>query len=105
MQAVVQVGSTQYLVKPGQRISVDRMTTSSQEQVHLDRVLLVVTDDNSVHLGTPTLAHASVVAKVIDHLRGPKLRIGKFKAKSRYRKTTGFRSDLTQLEIVDIRVK
>jgi len=54
-----------------------------------------------LELGTPTLS-SKIKATVIDHLKGDKIRVARFKAKSRYRKVKGFRAQLTKIKILKI---
>jgi large subunit ribosomal protein L21 len=102
MQAVVKIGASQFLVSPNKDIVVDRLSSNPDSEVTFSDVLLVI-DGENVKVGNPHLAKYQVVAKVVSHPKGPKIRVGKFKAKSRYRKTRGFRSSLTKLHVIDIR--
>lgn len=98
MQAVVQIGNSQYLVSPGDEILVDH----NQD---VDRVLMTI-DGDKVQIGQPEVQGVKIVTKVIDDLvKGEKIRVFKFKAKSRYRKTRGFRAQLTRVKIESIKDK
>ena len=73
-----------------------------KEKDTIDLETLAVFDDKgSIELGTPFLA-SKTTATVIEHMKGEKLRIAKFKAKVRYRRVTGFRSRLTKIQITKI---
>lgn len=100
MQAVIKSGSSQYLVTEGQEITVNKLP-GSDNSVSFNEVLLF-TDGKTTLVGTPFLSGYSVSAQVIGQEQGDKVRVFKFKAKSRYRKTTGFRAQLTRLKIVSI---
>ena len=100
MKAAIKIGSSQYLVSSGQELTVDRIASDTKKLV-FDQVLLVI-DDKQVQIGKPFLSQAKVTAEVIDQVKGPKIRVSKFKAKSRYRKTIGFRASQTKLKILDI---
>jgi large subunit ribosomal protein L21 len=95
--AIISVGGKQYRVREGQRLLVDRLGTAEGKTFTPD-VLLVGGN------GKPDLSPKAglVTARVVGHVRGPKIRIGKYKPKSGYRRHTGFRSSLSQIEIESI---
>jgi large subunit ribosomal protein L21 len=90
--AVIKVGGKQYRVGVGERLLVDRLKTEPGA-TFTPEVLLADGDLDS---------QAAVTALVVDHVKGPKIRIGKYKAKSGYKKHTGFRASLTQIQIESI---
>jgi large subunit ribosomal protein L21 len=100
MQAVIKAGASQFLVSEGQEILVNKMSDAGST-VNFNEVLLFI-DGKDTQVGTPFLEGYSVAAQVVGQEKGEKVRVFKFKAKSRYRKTTGFRSQLTRLKIVSI---
>jgi large subunit ribosomal protein L21 len=100
MFAVVKIGSSQYLINPGQELLVD-FQGKSGSKLTFDQVLLLV-DDQVVTIGKPLVPGVVVEADVIDHPKGEKIRIGKFKAKSRYRKVRGFRPTYTRIKVTNI---
>src|SRR5262245_49551395 len=93
--AVIKVGGKQYRVEEGERLLVDRLATEAGKTFTPD-VLLADGDLDS---------KAVVTAKVLDHVKGEKIRIGKYRPKSGYRKHTGFRASLTRIEIESIGAK
>ena len=94
--AIISVGGKQYRVREGERLVVDRLKTDEGKTFHPD-VLFLGGD------GESTLAPKSqVTAKVVGHVLGDKVRIGKRRAKTGYRKQTGFRAHLSQIEIQSI---
>jgi large subunit ribosomal protein L21 len=99
--AVVETGSKQYKVAPGQRLNVDKLAGEIDEEVVLEKVLMVV-DGDKVSIGKPTVEGVTVRAKILDQTKGDKIRVFKYKPKKRYRRTTGFRSRLTTLQIESI---
>ena len=101
MFAVVQAGSRQFRVTPGQLLTVDRMAGDVNDEVRLDQVVML-SGDNGVTIGTPGVSGAAVRATIVEHTKGDKLRVFKFKSKKRYRKTMGHRSHLTVLKIEEI---
>ncbi len=101
MLAIVQIGSSQYVVRPDDIIQVDFLG-KNKSQVVFDQVLLVA-DGEQLLVGKPFVTPPMVVnAQVIDHPQGEKIRVGKFKAKSRYHKFIGFRAKYTRLKITDV---
>lgn len=101
--AVVVSGGKQYKVAEGDTIAVDRLNVKANDSYTFDRVLLVV-DEGTKTVGTPTVEGAAVVAKVLGEKRGRKVRVAKFKAKARYRKVIGFKAMLTSLQVEKIEV-
>ena len=101
MYALVETAGKQYRVAVGDRIMVDRLEADVDSEINLDRVLLV-DDGKKVNVGAPTVEGASVQAKVLEHKRGKKVIIFKFRRRQRYRNRRGFRSSLTTLEITGI---
>mgnify|MGYP005859941827 CR=1 FL=1 len=97
MYAIISVGSRQYRVSEGQRLLVDRLPAAEGE-TFTPRVLLVGGD------GGPRLGPdgVTVTARVLGDRRGPKIRIGKYRKRTGYRRHTGFRAALTQIEIESI---
>jgi large subunit ribosomal protein L21 len=102
MQAIIKIGSSQYLVEPNQEIIVNRLDTDSKSLV-FDNVLLAQ-DGDTIKIGQPTVVGASVEAEIIEQTKGPKVRVSKFKAKSRYRKNTGFRPKLTKVKVLSVKI-
>jgi large subunit ribosomal protein L21 len=92
--AIISVGGKQYRVREGERLLVDRVTTE-EGQTFSPTVLLVGGD------GEPRLApkDVPVTARVVAQERGPKIRIGKYRKRTGYRRHTGFRAALTRIEI------
>jgi len=96
--AVVKTGGKQYLVKEGMTITVDQLNLEKGKKTQLDALLKFDEKGRLFELGQPLLKD-KVSAEVIDNVKGDKIRIAKFKAKSRYRKVRGFRARLTILKI------
>ncbi len=99
--AVVKTGGKQYLVKENEQIVVDRLAVKQEEKVELEKLAQFDDDKLSLQLGKPALKE-KLTATVVEHLKGDKIRVAKFKAKVRYRKVRGFRSRLTKIKIVKI---
>lgn len=99
--AIIQLAGKQFQVAEGDQLIVDRLETAEGETITVTDVLLVG-DDKTQTVGTPLVAKASVTLKVTTHQKGKKLRVGKFKAKSRYRKVQGHRQHQTMVDVVKI---
>ncbi len=95
--AIIQVGGKQYRVRAGEKLLVDRLV-HGEGNTFSPRVLLVGGD------GPADLApkEGIVTARVVSDLRGPKIRIGKYKKRTGYKRHNGFRAALTQIEIQSI---
>jgi large subunit ribosomal protein L21 len=101
MYAVVDSGGKQYRVEPGRTLVLDRLDAEAGATVTFDRVLLIG-DEDSVTLGTPTVSGATVRGTVLEHGRGPKVIVFRFRPKAHYRRRTGHRSELTRVRIDEI---
>src|SRR3989338_5954311 len=103
MFAVVQFGSTQYSVREKDEILVDKMGLEEGKNVMVDMVLLYSDDEGEkVKVGAPYLENVKVEMRVMGEERGEKIRVFKMKAKKRYQKTQGYRSDYTRLKVLKI---
>jgi large subunit ribosomal protein L21 len=91
--AIITVGGKQYRVREGERLLVDRLKTDEGKTFN-PRVLLIGGDGK-----TDLTPSTTVTARVLGHTLGDKIRIGKYKKRTGYRKHTGFRASLTQIEI------
>ena len=101
MYAVVKSGGKQYRVAAGKKIKVEKLPADVGSEVVLDQVLLVGSGDG-VKVGTPLVPGASVLAKVLAHGRGEKVRIFKMRRRKHYDKQQGHRQSFTELEIAGI---
>jgi large subunit ribosomal protein L21 len=99
MYAIVKTGGKQYRVEEGQTLLVERLPAEEGAKVALDPLLY---RGEQEILDGADLAKVRVEAKVVEHTRGPKLRIVKFKPKRGYKRRTGHRQDLTRIEITKI---
>lgn len=102
--AIIANGGKQYKVSEGTVLELDRLQVEPGSDYTLDKVLMTV-DGDAVNLGTPYLDNVTVMAKVLDQTKGEKIRVSKFKAKAKYRRTTGFRASLTKVEITSVKSK
>lgn len=100
MYAVIESGGKQYRVAVGDRVKVESLRAEPGAEVQLDNVLLVA-DGDRIDVGSPYTG-ASVGARVVEHGRGPKLRILKFRRRQNSRTHAGHRQNYTELEITSI---
>ncbi|HEV3229879.1 MAG TPA: 50S ribosomal protein L21 [Solirubrobacteraceae bacterium] len=99
MYAIVKTGGKQYRVEEGQTLLVERLPADEGASVKLEPILF--RSDEAV-FDRDGLGKVTVNARVVGHLRGPKLRVFKFKPKRGYRRTNGHRQELTRLEVTSI---
>lgn len=104
MYAVIEDGSHQYRVEVGQKLDVDyRESVQPDEELVFERVLLCRTADG-VHVGQPVVEEARVVARVLEHVKGPKIYVEKFKRRKNYRRRKGHRQRATRVLIERIEI-
>ncbi|HEY8704002.1 MAG TPA: 50S ribosomal protein L21 [Gaiellaceae bacterium] len=94
--AIITLGGKQYRVREGERLLVDKLATD--EGTTFNPRVLLVGGDGTTDLSPTT----TVTARVVGHQLGEKIRIGKYKKRTGYRKHNGYRSRLTQIEIESI---
>jgi large subunit ribosomal protein L21 len=99
MYAIVKTGGKQYRVERGQRLLIERLAVEEGADVVLEPILY--RSDEAV-FDKAGLAEVKVTARVVAHVRGEKLRVFKFKPKRGYKRRTGHRQDLTQIEVTEI---
>src|SRR6266567_378561 len=104
MYAIVKVGGKQLRVEKGDSILVDRMSAGEGDKVELEPLLFRPDGKDDPVFDGAELAKVKVEAVVTGHERGPKVRVLKFKPKKGYKRRSGHRSDLTRLEIKDIKL-
>ena len=102
MYAVLETGSKQYRVSAGDTLKIERLPIEAGKPVTFDRVLLV-NADGKVTVGSPTATGASVVADVVEHIRGDKVVTFKMKRRKGYHKTIGHRQELTVVKVTEIK--
>jgi large subunit ribosomal protein L21 len=99
MYAIVKTGGKQYRVERGQRLLVERLRAEEGADVALQPILYRSEEAVFDKAGLETV---KVTAKVLGHVRGEKLRVFKFKPKRGYKRRTGHRQELTQIEVTEI---
>jgi len=98
MYAVVKTGGKQYKVAPGEKLKIEQIPAHVGAEVVLDQVLMVG-EGETVRLGQPNVAGATVKATVVAHGRGEKIRIFKMRRRKHYQKHQGHRQNYTELQI------
>lgn len=101
MYAVIKTGGKQYKVQEGDTIRVEKLQAEEGGEINLDEVLMLA-DGESISVGTPTVAGASVAASVQSHGRGEKIKVVKFKRRKHHHKQMGHRQAYTELKITGI---
>ena len=100
MYAIVKTGGKQYKVAVGDIVQVEKLDGGPGAEVSFPALLVV--DGSDVIADADTLGKVSVTAKVVEHTKGPKIRIHKFKNKTGYHKRQGHRQKLTRVEVTAI---
>jgi large subunit ribosomal protein L21 len=101
MYAIVNINGVQTRVAPDATVEVALLTGDPGSTLTFDQVLLVA-DGDKISVGQPFLKGASLTAEVVEHFRGPKLRIFKFKRRRDYRRRRGHRDECTRLRVTRI---
>jgi large subunit ribosomal protein L21 len=95
--AIISVGGKQYRVQEGEKLLVDRLATEEGKTLTPD--VLLFGDDKRTEYAPKGV---TVTARVVGHVKGEKIRIGKYRRRTGYKRHTGFRASLTQIEIESI---
>ena len=98
MYAVIKTGGKQYRVSAGQKLKVEQIPADVGAEVTLDQILMVG-EGESVKIGAPFIAGASVKATVVSHGRHDKVKIFKMRRRKHYQKRQGHRQNYTELQI------
>lgn len=98
--AIIRTGGKQYKVAEGDILDVEKLNIEENKPVSFDEVLAVGGDE--VKLGLPLVEKAKVDGKVLSTFRGKKIRVVKFKSKSRYSRSTGHRQSYTKVQVEKI---
>jgi large subunit ribosomal protein L21 len=99
--AVIRSGGKQYTVREGDSLKVEKLAGEPGESLEIADVLMV-SDGDAVTVGAPLVTGAKVMAEIVEHGKGEKIVIFKYKPKVRYRKRTGHRQQYTKLAIKQI---
>ncbi len=100
MYAIIQTGGKQYKVEAGAEVLVEKLNAEAGEEVTFD--VLLMSDGSSVQVGKPVLEGVKATAKVMEHGKGKKVTVFKYKPKKNYRVKQGHRQPYTRVEILSI---
>ena len=100
MYAIIEAGGKQYRVEEGSKIFVDKLAAQAGSEISLDKVLMLGGAECKV--GAPYLAGIVVTAEVVDHGRGPKIKVFKSWRRNDSRKMRGHRQDFTTIRVKSI---
>jgi large subunit ribosomal protein L21 len=101
MYAIVHISGVQTKVTPDAVLDVPRLSGEPGANLQFDQVLLIG-DGDKIAVGRPTVKGATVSAQILEHLRGEKVKIFKFKRRREYRRRRGYRDDLTRIRVTSI---
>lgn len=102
--AIVECGGKQYRAVEGSMIEVDLMNAEVGQKVTLGSVLLMV-DGEQISVGAPVVGGVSISATVLEHTKGPKIVVFRYRPKKRIRVKTGHRQKYTRLQVNSIEVE
>lgn len=101
MYAIIESCGKQYKVAEGDVVFFEKLDTEAGKKVTFDKVVLV-SDDSKVEVGAPYVKGVKVEGKVVEHGKGKKIIVYKYKAKKNYRRTQGHRQPYTKVEITKV---
>ena len=101
MYAIIKTGGKQYKVKEEEIVEIEKLECAEGDSVEFEEVK-AISDDNGFQIGQPNIEGAKVKAKVIEHGKGDKIIVFKYKPKNNYRKKTGHRQPYTKVIIEKI---
>jgi large subunit ribosomal protein L21 len=102
MIAIIKTGGKQYLVKPGDKLKIEKLEEKEGAEISFSDVLLVE-KGKKVEIGTPFVKDGKVEAKILSHGKGDKIIVFKYKPKKRYSRKIGHRQPYTEIEITGIK--
>lgn len=99
--AVIKTGGKQYVVSENDEVVVDNLNQDVDATIEFEKLAEGDVEAETITLGKPTLP-TSVKGKVVENMKGDKIRVARYKSKTRYRKVTGFRPMLSRVKIVSL---
>jgi large subunit ribosomal protein L21 len=102
--AIIETGGKQYRVSPGSVLSIEQLEAEEGDSIAFDKVLMYQ-DSQTPVTGDPYVNGVVVTAEVVGQVRGPKVRVFTYKPKKRQRRTLGHRQMVTEVRILEIKVK
>lgn len=100
--AIAEISGKQYKINKGMVLDVEKLDAKPNENYTLDKILLYVNGDN-VTIGDPYVSGLKATAKIEKEVKSDKIRVAKYKAKSKYRRARGYRQVLSRIKIEDIK--
>ena len=97
MYAIILTGGKQYNVSVGDEVLVEKLNAEVGEEVSFE--VLMLADDSGIKIGTPVVEGVSAKAEVVEHGKGKKVIVFKYKPKKNYRKKQGHRQPYTMVKI------
>lgn len=101
MYAVIRSGGKQYRVEPGKTIEVERLEGKVGGKVTFDDIVAVRTDEKKILTGADA-GKAKITGKIVKHVRGPKVKVTKYKTGGQYQIQRGHRQGYTAVEVSEI---
>jgi len=101
MYAIVKINGVQTRVAPDEVLEVQRLAGQPGDKLTFDQVLMVA-DGDTIAVGQPYVKGATLKAELLEHFRGPKIRVFKFKRRREYRKRRGHRDERTRIRVTGI---
>jgi len=101
--AIVKIGGSQYKVAEGEEIEVNKIEGEKGTSLTFNDVLLLA-DGKKIKIGQPLVKNATVKAEIVGQIKGEKIRVATYKAKTGYRRVRGFRPLITTLKIKKINI-
>ncbi len=101
MYAIFKTGGKQYKVQEGDTIYIEKLSANEGDTVEFDEVLMV-SKDNDMLVGNPTVVNATITGKLEKHGRGQKIIVFKYKAKKNYHRKQGHRQPFSKVVIEKI---
>ncbi len=101
--AIFEAGGRQFRAEAGESLQIPLMEGKPGAKVTFDQVLLTA-DGAKVKTGQPTVKGAKVVGEIVEHGKGPKIYVFKFKRRKNYRRKTGHRQQYTEVKITDLKL-
>ncbi len=101
MYAVIETGGKQYRVSPGEEIEIEKLPWDVGVELQLNSVMAVFREPDQMLTGSD-LANAKVMATIVAHGRGERIRVFKFKRKKQYKRQAGHRQNFTRVKVTDI---
>jgi large subunit ribosomal protein L21 len=106
MIAVIKTGGKQYKIKEGDKLKIEKIEFEPESKYTFEEVLLISEKDGTkMEIGAPVLENVKVEAKILAQGRRPKIRVAKFKNKTRYSKVYGHKQPFTEVQIEKISIK